>query len=266
MAGRSTTSTVTQSPGSLSSSLVHFPTNSYASCHLQESDVSEIDEHWQHCLIGFVAGKCPGYAALLSYINRTWQHRATFTMHDSGWLIFTFSSESEMLDILGAGPYAVFGRPLILKIMPAFFYFQFTELSSMPTWVRFPNLPLRCWNHLCLSKIASTIGKPVKCDDPTTLMTRVSYARILIEVDLLSDLPSSINVILPNGTALQQQIVYESLPWFCRQCKSLGHSTLMCSNGPKSRNKKRSHDPKSHEPTTGSTNSTPSAEIDVVVQ
>ncbi|KAJ6886526.1 hypothetical protein NC651_027026 [Populus alba x Populus x berolinensis] len=149
LTGRSTNSPVTQSLGSLSSSLVHFPAySSYASCHLQESDVRDFDVHWKHCLIGFVAGKCPGYAALLSYINRTWQHRATFTMHDSSWLIFTFSFESEMLDVLGAGPYVVFGRPLILKIMPTFFYFQFTELSSMPTWVRFPNLPFRCWNHL----------------------------------------------------------------------------------------------------------------------
>ncbi|KAJ7012044.1 hypothetical protein NC653_002208 [Populus alba x Populus x berolinensis] len=132
--GSSTSSPVNQSSGSLSSTLVHFPAySSSASCHLQESDVSEIDVHWKHCFIGFVARKCPGYAALLSYINRTWQHRATFTMHDSGWLIFTFSSESKMLDFLGAGPYAVFGRPLILKIMPVFFNFQFTELSSMPT-------------------------------------------------------------------------------------------------------------------------------------
>nr|TKS10295.1 hypothetical protein D5086_0000084740 [Populus alba] len=81
-------SPVNNSPGSphpLSPTLVHFPAySSSASCHLQESDVSEIDVHWKHCLIGFVAGKCLGYAALLSYINRTWQHRATFTMHDSG--------------------------------------------------------------------------------------------------------------------------------------------------------------------------------------
>jgi hypothetical protein len=39
-------------------------------------------------------------------------------MHDSGWLIFAFSSELEMLDILGDGPYFVFGRPFILKFMP----------------------------------------------------------------------------------------------------------------------------------------------------
>jgi hypothetical protein len=53
------------------------------------------------------------------------------------------------------------------------------------------------------------IGKPIHCDDSIAQMTRLSYARVLIEVDLLSDLPSSVNVILPNGATLPQQIVYE---------------------------------------------------------
>jgi len=148
-----------------------------------------------------VIGKFPGYAYLVTYINQTWQHKAHFTMHDSGWLIFAFLSELEMLEVLGASSYVVFCRLIILKIMSAFFfYFQSPDMTTMPTWVRLPNLPLQCWNHFCLSKIASMIGKPVHCDDLTTQMTRVSYARVLIEVDLLSNLPSFVNVILPIGT------------------------------------------------------------------
>lgn len=63
------------------------------------------------------------------------------------------------------------------------------------------------------------IGKPIHCDDPTAQMTRVAYTRVFIEVDLLSDLPSFINVILPNGTTLIQQLVYESLPCFCKHVR-----------------------------------------------
>jgi hypothetical protein len=125
--------------------------------------------------------------------------------------------------------------------------------------VRFPNLPLRCWNHICLSKIASMIGKPIHCDDPTAQTTRLSYARVLVEVDLLSNLTSSINVILPNGTTLPQQIVYESLPRFCKQCKILRHSTLTCTKGLKPRSKKRPH-----ESPVCSTSSSPSAETTTV--
>jgi hypothetical protein len=86
------------------------------------------------------------------------------------------------------------------------------------------------------------IRKSIHCDDPTAQMTRLSHARVLIEVDLLSDLPSSVNVILPNGTTLPQQIVYESLPRFCKQCNILGHSTLTCTKGLKPRSKKRPYE------------------------
>ncbi|KAJ6979534.1 hypothetical protein NC653_027627 [Populus alba x Populus x berolinensis] len=124
--------------------------------------------------------------------------------------------------------------------MPEFFDFQFTEITSMPTWVRFPNLPLRCWNNICLSKIASMVGKPIHCDGPTAQMTHISYARVLIEIDLLSELKTSVHVLLPNGTLLVQHLVYESLPRFCKHCKSLGHSTLTSNKG-HIRTRKRSH-------------------------
>ena len=129
----------------ISPTLVHFLDVSVAAaCPIQAVDVQDPVGKWKHCLVGYVVGKFPGFSAMLSYINRTWQHEVHFSIHDSGWLLFDFSSETAMLDILGSGPYAIFGRPLVLKIMPEFFDFQFTEITSMPTWVRFPNLPLRC--------------------------------------------------------------------------------------------------------------------------
>jgi hypothetical protein len=39
---------------------------------------------WRFCLIGYVAGKFPGYVALLHFIGKQWQHKVKFTMHDSG--------------------------------------------------------------------------------------------------------------------------------------------------------------------------------------
>jgi hypothetical protein len=85
-------------------------------------------------------------------------------MHDSGWLIFKFTSELDMLAVLNGGPYHVFGRLLILKHMPDYFDFDTAAMIRLPVWVKFPNLPLQCWSPLCLSKLASVIGKPVHAD------------------------------------------------------------------------------------------------------
>jgi len=209
--------------------LVHFPNfTSTASCKFLASDVSPTYDSLKFCLIGFVAGKCPGYNLLSQFIVQNWNYHANLIMHDSGWLIFEFLSESAMLDTLGGGPYAVFGRPLILQVMPDFFDFSPPDLTKMPIWVRFLNLPIRCWTPLCLSKLASVIGKPLHCDEPTYTKSKLSYARVLIEDDLLGTLPDLVSVQLPNGSSLGQQVLYESLPRFCKNCASTRHSTSSC--------------------------------------
>ena len=69
----------------------------------------------------------------------------------------------------------------------------------------------------------------LQCDKLTATKERVSYARMLVEIDLLAGLRSSINVTLPNGNTFIQRVIYETLPKFCKHCKVLGHSTGACS-------------------------------------
>ncbi|KAJ6868835.1 hypothetical protein NC651_033816 [Populus alba x Populus x berolinensis] len=220
-------------PGSLPhSGLVHFPIlTSTASCKFSASDLSPSDESLKYCLIGYIAGKNPGYTSLSQFMVHNWYHHANLVLHDSGWLIFEFLSETAMLSTLHMGPYSVFGRPLILQIMPEFFDFTPPDFNHVPIWVRFPNLPIRCWTPLCLSKLASVLGKPLRCDASTIRKTKLSFARVLIEVDMTSTLPDLINVQLLNGSILGQRVIYESRPRFCRSCDSLGHSASSCKNG-----------------------------------
>ena len=65
--------------------------------------------------------------------------------------------------------------------------------------------------------------------------------RVLVEVDLLGVLHSSIDAVLPNGSPLYQKVIYETLLKFYKNCKVLGHSTGACSKdqvGPQSVEKK----------------------------
>jgi hypothetical protein len=49
---------------------------------------------------------------------------------------------------------------------------------------------------------------------------------------------------LPNGSILHQQVVYETLPWFCKHCRTLGHITSTCtkSQPPNVLSTQRAHD------------------------
>lgn len=56
----------------------------------------------------------------------------------------------------------------------------------------------------------------------------MSYARVLVEIDLLEELQHSVEITLPEGPALHQQVVYETLPKYCHLCHVLSHTHLLC--------------------------------------
>jgi hypothetical protein len=62
----------TSTPNTQSLTLVHFPEyTSSASCHLKETDIGEHVDLWQFCLIGYVAGKFPGFSSLSKFITNS---------------------------------------------------------------------------------------------------------------------------------------------------------------------------------------------------
>ncbi|KAJ6868613.1 hypothetical protein NC651_033633 [Populus alba x Populus x berolinensis] len=211
------------------SKLLHYSEiSTIKTCTLLNDDLTSHSDYWNLCIVGFVAGKFPGYKALNSIISDTWHCEAKLTIHESGWLVYQFQNVDDKLAVLAEGPYSVYGCPLLLQPMSEYFDFSAENMTKVPVWVRFPNLPLKCWSIQGLSKIASVLGKPLQSDKFTATMERLSFARVLIELDLLDELPSSIPICLPNGTTLNQSVVYETLPKFCKHCRVLGHSTGAC--------------------------------------
>ncbi|KAL3846330.1 hypothetical protein ACJIZ3_003733 [Penstemon smallii] len=156
---------------------------------LEEEDVDDVEVAWGFYLVGYFAG----------------------------WLVFKFMSDDDRNKVLNEGPYFIFGRPLLLKIMPKCFEFGDEGVSDVPVWVNLPDLPLDCWNAKALSKIVSKIGKPIATDKLTHTKERLSYARVM-----------SVSIQLPTGIIRKQPIVYEYQPRFCKECKTFGHSTKGC--------------------------------------
>ena len=212
-----------------STKLQHFSLNHLSrTCAISPEDIKPEFDVWKFCVVGYVSGKRPGYGALNSIISTVWKCEASLSIHDSGWLVYQFKTEEAKNSVLSGGPYLIYGRPLILRPMMKFFDFSSEEMSRVPVWVKFPNLPLCCWSPICLPKIASVLGKPIQCDQPTSTLSRMSYARVLVEIDLLEEIQHSVEISLPEGPALHQSVVYETLPKYCTFCHVLGHVRLLC--------------------------------------
>ncbi|KAJ6868561.1 hypothetical protein NC651_033593 [Populus alba x Populus x berolinensis] len=165
-------------------------------------DIPPQFEVWNLCVVGYISGKSPGYRALNGIITSVLKCEALLIIHDSGWLIYQFKREEDKLVVLHNGPYLVYGKPLILKQMTTYFYFSNEEMMRAPIW----------------------------CDHMTSNLSHLSYARVLVELDLHEDTQHSIEVSLPSGSVFQQKVVYESLPKFCNFCNALD---ILDSSAPK---------------------------------
>ena len=74
-----------------------------------------------------------------------------------------------------------------------------------------------------LSRIASAIGVPLFANERTTNQTRISYVRMLVEVNVTKAIPQQIAVMDPNGRTFMHEVVLEWRPQYCDKCQKIGH-------------------------------------------
>lgn len=56
------------------------------------------------------------------------------------------------------------------------------SLTKVPTWIQLPNLPPKMCSVQGLSQIGSIVSRPIEADIATEDRTRMSFARILVDV------------------------------------------------------------------------------------
>lgn len=103
-----------------------------------------------------------------------------------------------------------------MKAWTSSFNFHEEIMRVVPLWVRFPNLPLNCWGLETLSRIGSMVGVPLFADECTTRQMRVSFARLLIEVDVTKPVPKVVYIEDVHGEIVEQKVHYDWIPPFCQ--------------------------------------------------
>lgn len=205
-----------------------FPQQTDAnSVSIVDDDIQNLESSWGYSLIGYVAGRFPGKKALRDCCEK-WGVRFSYAPHESGWLVFKFDAELDMSKVLSSGPYFIYNRPLLFKVIPKLFDFGNEELFKVPVWIKLRNLPLELWNSKALSKIVSIVGVSIRTDQQTATKGAISYARVLVEIDVSKTCLHEINIKLPGGKSLKQSLEYENIPDFCSLCNLVGHKTTKC--------------------------------------
>ncbi|CAK8565025.1 unnamed protein product [Lathyrus sativus] len=200
---------------------------------IEEDDVSSEIKFWESSLILYAMGADLSMNVVKNFMTRTWNFVELPNMYfnDEGYFILRFKSFTDRDEVMLRGPYMLRNIPLLIREWRPDFKIKDELLRTLPIWVKLPQLPIVLWGDTSLNKIGSALGNPIMTDECTANRLRVSYARILVEMDITKELPQSITIADHAGEKMQQSIEYEWRPLFCNKCQKVGH----CCEKPKMR-------------------------------
>ena len=185
---------------------------------------------WEGCLVGQFFDKRLPLHVVKTLVERLWgkHEMPEISTTDNGLYIFWFMDDVARDWVLENGPWYFFGRPIILRRWKPGMEMLNVQITSLPIWVKFFNIPLEYWTVTSLGYIASAVGIPLHLDTLTENHSRLSFARICIEVDVNCAFPKSALLNLGNGKYSTIRIEYPWVPQKCSHCKIFGHSHLRC--------------------------------------
>ncbi|KAL9662984.1 hypothetical protein QQ045_027820 [Rhodiola kirilowii] len=120
------------------------------------------------------------------------------------------------------------GRPLVLRHWSPDSNFSLERVISLPVWVRFPGLPPHLQRPALLSRLASTLGQPIRTDGFTARNEKLMYARVLVEIFATIEFKKSVVIKGLRGTNFVQKVIYEWTPLSCDHCQCFGHFRQAC--------------------------------------
>ena len=128
--------------------------------------VNEGIDMWKGCLVGQFLDKRLLFPVVRSLVNRLWGKREMpdISTTENGLYFFRFRDPEARDWVMDSGPWRLAGRPFILRAWQPGMDMLNIQLSIIPIWVKFYNIPLEYWTSTCLGYIASTVGIPLYLD------------------------------------------------------------------------------------------------------
>ncbi|KAK9705545.1 hypothetical protein RND81_07G065200 [Saponaria officinalis] len=163
------------------------------SCKSEEIDIELADVEdeiklWQFTLMGNIIGAKSSLKQVSDFVSKYWGHIAS-----------PIVQYYRMNSVLKEGPWRIGSNTLVLKKWSPTFSVEMEKVTTVPVWVLFPGLD----PYLC------KVGKPLFADLTTTLKHRLSFARVMVEVDVSKPLVEHVFVNSPFVGFFSQPVEYE---------------------------------------------------------
>jgi hypothetical protein len=174
-------------------------------------------------LLGQFTGLWPLPKSIENWVVKNWnpliKNKVTSYFLGRGYFLFEFNTKEDKDLIFRNGPYFMGPQGLYLNKWTPDFDPAVDVPTTVPVWVRLPNLPVHCWNWDSLKHIGDALGKFI---DRANNNDQYDCARICVEVDLEVGLPEAIKIKVGSWTHVQV-LDYEQIPFKCCKCHVYGH-------------------------------------------
>ncbi|XP_058768681.1 uncharacterized protein LOC131642459 [Vicia villosa] len=163
--------------------------------------------------------------AVKNFMEKSWNFVALPELYfnEAGYFIVRFKDYEDQCKVMEQGPYFIYGKLIFLKHWSIDFELKADLLRVLPLWITLLNLPLYLWGEKSISKISSVVGNPITTDECTARKLRISYARVLVEVDITRPVKDSITIRDHSGKEWEKKVEYEWRPKYCQTCLNIGH-------------------------------------------
>ncbi|KAL1531388.1 peroxidase [Salvia divinorum] len=103
----------------------------------------------------------------------------------------------------------------------------FFEIPIVALWCNILALPVHLFEESALIAIGNLLGHAVQVDRATISRSRVSFARICVEVDISQHIPEEISLDIA-GKRVTLKVKWDKIPLYCGECRHVGHNADNC--------------------------------------
>ncbi|KAI0519761.1 hypothetical protein KFK09_007221 [Dendrobium nobile] len=144
-------------------------------------------------------------------------------------ILCLFASMDSLEEVLSGGPWYIGNHIIGMDRWSSSISTESLKGITSPVWIRFPGLPLSCWDEENIPMIASMIRVPMMLDGNSFKWGKREYARCCVQIDLERKHPKGVWIEGLHGRTFQQ-VEYEKLTSLCYQCGRVGHNKNVCPN------------------------------------
>lgn len=163
------------------------------------------------------------------FCRRMWKSKVdTVGSPRYGLFLVRFHTEQDRDEVLNGGYLFFNNRPVVMKAWDVDMDLSKNNIRIVPIWIQLEELDLKYWGERALFKIVGQIGEPLQVDAITKGRMRLSYPRVLVEVQLDQHLPDRVLFEDERGRDVKVSVRYDWKPNLCRHCKGIGHETDKC--------------------------------------